>query len=104
MDQGNVRVPCPRCRANNFPGTPACWQCGGSLPPPESFAAPGAYAHPVPVPMPAIPAAPPPSTYLRGAYVPPGYMPLYETPRVRRPWVAVIAFFGVVILVGGGAV
>lgn len=36
MNQGQQRIPCPRCRANNFLGTTHCWQCGGSLPPPEA--------------------------------------------------------------------
>src|ERR1041385_1987035 len=39
-NQGTARIPCPRCRANNFVGTPNCWSCGGSLPPPEAFAPP----------------------------------------------------------------
>ncbi len=40
MNHGQVRIPCPKCRANNFPGVPHCWQCGASLPPPESVAQP----------------------------------------------------------------
>src|SRR5437667_2351552 len=39
MNQGTDRIPCPRCRANNFLGQPTCWQCGGSLPPPEALGA-----------------------------------------------------------------
>ena len=36
MNQGQQRIPCPRCRSNNFPGHTNCWQCGATLPPPES--------------------------------------------------------------------
>lgn len=32
---GTKRVRCPQCGANNFPGVAQCWQCHGSLPPPE---------------------------------------------------------------------
>lgn len=34
---GTERIVCPRCRANNFPGAPRCWQCSASLPPPEAL-------------------------------------------------------------------
>jgi hypothetical protein len=40
MNQGNQRTPCPKCQANNFVGQTNCWQCGSSLPPPESVGAP----------------------------------------------------------------
>lgn len=36
MNQGQSRIPCPRCRANNFPGKTHCWQCRSPLPPPEA--------------------------------------------------------------------
>ena len=36
MNQGQQRIPCPKCRANNFLGQTNCWQCGASLPPPEA--------------------------------------------------------------------
>ena len=36
MNQGQVRIACPQCRSNNFVGQPRCWQCGSSLPPPET--------------------------------------------------------------------
>lgn len=36
MNQGQSRIPCPRCRANNFPGKTHCWQCSSPLPPPEA--------------------------------------------------------------------
>lgn len=41
---GSERVRCPRCGANNFPGTAQCWQCQASLPPPEAIDQP--YAPP----------------------------------------------------------
>lgn len=31
-----ARIACPRCGANCMPGQDRCWQCGGSLPPPEA--------------------------------------------------------------------
>lgn len=31
------RIGCPRCGSNNFVGTPQCWRCGASLPPPEEI-------------------------------------------------------------------
>lgn len=40
---------CPRCGANNFVGTPVCWRCKASLPPPEEAAGPARY---VPEPAP----------------------------------------------------
>jgi len=36
VNQGQQRIPCPRCQSNNFPGHTNCWQCGATLPPPES--------------------------------------------------------------------
>ncbi len=41
---GDTRISCPRCRANNFPGQPQCWQCRAPLPPPETLAASAAYS------------------------------------------------------------
>ncbi len=38
MNQGEARVGCPRCAANNFAGKATCWKCGASLPPPEAAA------------------------------------------------------------------
>ena len=34
-DRSGERLACPHCRANNFVGQAQCWQCRGSLPPPE---------------------------------------------------------------------
>lgn len=70
MNQGQQRIPCPRCRANNFLGTTHCWQCGGSLPPPEVV---GQVTMPVPAPPPS--AHPSPNTY---------YPPPYDAAAVRR--------------------
>lgn len=50
MDQGQSRIQCPRCRANNFPGKTHCWQCRSPLPPPEAVllaVAPAAAASPI---------------------------------------------------------
>jgi hypothetical protein len=44
---GGERIPCPRCRANNFLGQTHCWQCKSSLPPPDATAYP---ARPVSAP------------------------------------------------------
>jgi hypothetical protein len=38
--QDNARIPCPRCRANNFLGQSQCWQCHSPLPPPEAVQRP----------------------------------------------------------------
>ncbi len=38
------RIPCPRCRANNFLGQAQCWQCKSPLPPPEAMQRPTAPA------------------------------------------------------------
>src|SRR5215470_777064 len=54
MNQGQARIPCPKCGANNFLGKTNCWQCGGSLPPPETFAPP-VYTPPPPTPPGTIP-------------------------------------------------
>src|ERR1051325_5261862 len=48
MNQGQARIPCPKCRSNNFLGQTNCWQCGSSLPPPEAFAAAQPSAMPPP--------------------------------------------------------
>jgi hypothetical protein len=37
------RIVCPKCRANNMPGQPRCFQCGSSLPPPEALQQVAAY-------------------------------------------------------------
>lgn len=31
MSQASDRIPCPECRANNFPSSTVCWQCGEPL-------------------------------------------------------------------------
>ena len=36
-DRSGQRLTCPHCRANNFVGQAQCWQCCGSLPPPEEI-------------------------------------------------------------------
>jgi hypothetical protein len=54
MNQGQTRIPCPKCRSNNFPGQTNCWQCGASLPPPNVFAPP-VYTPPQPPAAGAIP-------------------------------------------------
>lgn len=48
MNQGDQRIPCPKCRANNFLGKTNCWQCGSSLPPPEAVGTPAGYTQPAP--------------------------------------------------------
>ncbi len=35
-DFSGQRLACPHCHANNFVGQMQCWQCKGSLPPPEA--------------------------------------------------------------------
>lgn len=45
MNQESDRIPCPKCRANNFPTSAVCWNCGQPLHPqqegaPEEPAAP----------------------------------------------------------------
>ena len=39
-DTSTQRLACPHCHANNFLGQDRCWQCKGSLPPPEMVARP----------------------------------------------------------------
>jgi hypothetical protein len=56
MNQGNQRIACPKCRANNFLGQPNCWQCGSSLPPPEALGQP---VQPAPQPYAPVPQAAP---------------------------------------------
>lgn len=36
-DRSGERLACPHCHANNFVGQAQCWQCHGSLPPPEEM-------------------------------------------------------------------
>lgn len=76
--QGGERIPCPRCRANNFLGQTHCWQCKSPLPPPEAVRGP------------AYPVAPTPQSY---AYAP--------APRSRS--FPLLPFVGIVLLVFGGA-
>ncbi len=56
MNQGQTRIPCPKCRSNNFFGQTNCWQCGASLPPPDMLAPP-VYTPPQPPAPGAIPPA-----------------------------------------------
>src|SRR5438094_785724 len=63
MNQGTDRIPCPKCRANNFLGQTNCWQCGSSLPPPDSVGSP---ARAPQNPQPAY--APPQQSYAPTAY------------------------------------
>src|SRR5579862_9479653 len=52
------RIYCMRCGANNFPGQPKCFQCGASLPPPESLGVGAPQTVPTPQQYFAQPAAP----------------------------------------------
>lgn len=40
-DRSGERLECPHCHANNFAGQAQCWQCRGSLPPPEEIKSKG---------------------------------------------------------------
>ncbi len=43
-----ARIPCPKCRANNFAGKTHCWQCASPLPAPEAAGPDAAGAAPRP--------------------------------------------------------
>jgi hypothetical protein len=83
MNQGTDRIPCPRCRANNFPGKPNCWQCGGSLPPPEALRQA---------------AGPPPPQ----GYPQPMFHPPFSGGRKRASWIVVVPVLLILLFVTGG--
>jgi hypothetical protein len=74
------RIVCPKCRANNMPGQPSCFQCGSSLPPPEAFGQ-SAPSQPQPYAAAAFPAPPP-----------------FQQAR-RSPWPAVGVVAGLLLLI-----
>jgi len=96
MNHGQARIVCPRCRANNFPGTPHCFQCGGSLPPPEAVgqpaAAPPNYGRPAAQ-------SPYPQAPFGAQPVPPAYSAVRPN---RSAWWVVVPVILVLILVCGG--
>src|SRR5690349_10083824 len=93
MNQGDQRVPCPKCKANNFLATTNCWQCGSSLPPPEAFGA-------APQPAPQGVARRPHS--FQPASVEAAYQP---TPVAGRGGLGVIiaVIVALIVVIGGGA-
>ncbi len=92
MNQGEQRIPCPKCRANNFLGKTNCWQCGSSLPPPEAFGAtPAAYVQP------AQPAA------FSSGQAPLGYHPQASAKRGGPAIAIAVAAVLVIVVVGAFA-
>lgn len=96
MNQGQSRIGCPRCRANNFPGKMHCWQCGGSLPPPE------AVGQPAPAPVHYAQQPLPDTQYpTPNAYPPAGYAQYPPLRPSRRWFLAPLAFLLVAAILGG---
>lgn len=91
-NQGEQRIPCPRCRANNFAGQTNCWQCASSLPPPEAT---GAYA---PVSAYAAQPIPPAASAYPPQNAPVGYAPAAS----RSSWRLVIPLVLIAVVMLGG--
>ena len=79
------RIVCQKCRANNFPGQPRCFQCGASLPPPEAVQ-PAGYSQPHFAPQPQS-VAQAPQIPNHGAFPTPPY-PSYARRNSSLPLVA----------------
>ena len=75
MNQTLDRIPCPKCRAANFPSSAVCWQCGEPLHPKQ--------AQPPSPPPPVQPSAPTPPPQPPVQPAPSGFQPPPEYPPAR---------------------